>query len=118
MAPISLDQLFMIIERQDERISSLQNEIEKLKNWSDLNDHYLQEMIDSTGRSVDRLMIAINELHEVDIPERIKELEEEDQMPVAQLLLEFIENNATDEQKQELDYESCVNKYKKTAETE
>lgn len=116
MAPISLDQLYMIIERQDERIAALANEIEKLKSWSDLNDHYLQEMIDSTGRTVDRLMTAINELHEADIPERVKELEEEDQMPVAQLLLEFIEDNATDEQKQELDYDSCKHRIK-TAET-
>jgi hypothetical protein len=36
------------------------------------------------------------------INERIQELEEEEQMPVAQLLLEFIEENATEEQKEEM----------------
>ena len=114
MAPISLDQLYMIIERQDERIAALSNEIEKLKSWSDLNDHYLEEMIETTGRTVDRLMTAIDELHEVNIPERVKELEEEDQMPVAQLLLNFIEDNATEEQKEELEYHSCKHKIETT----
>jgi hypothetical protein len=42
-------------------------------------------------------------MHEADIiNERIQELEVEEQMPVAQLLLEFIEENATEEQKEEL----------------
>lgn len=103
MAPISLDQLYQIIEKQDLRIASLQAEITKLKNWSDLSDQYLQEMIDSNSSSIDRLRTVINEMHESDvINERIQELEEEEQMPVAQLLLEFIEENATEEQKEEM----------------
>ena len=103
MAPISLDQLYQIIEKQDLRIASLQAEIAKLKNWSDLSDQYLQEMIDSNSSSIDRLRTVINEMHESDIiNERIQELEEEEQMPVAQLLLEFIEENATEEQKEEM----------------
>ena len=103
MAPISLDQLYQVIEKQDQRIATLQNEITKLKNWSDLNDQYLQEMIDSNSSSIDRLRTVINEMHESDIiNERIQELEEEEQMPVAQLLLEFIEENATEEQKEEM----------------
>lgn len=103
MAPISLDQLYQIIEKQDLRIATLQAEITKLKSWSDLNDQYLQEMIDSNSSSIDRLRTVINEMHESDIiNERIQELEEEEQMPVAQLLLEFIEENATDEQKEEM----------------
>lgn len=103
MAPISLDQLYQIIEKQDSRIASLQAEITKLKSWSDLNDQYLQEMIDSNSSSIDRLRTVINEMHESDvINERIQELEDEEQMPVAQLLLEFIEKNATEEQKEEM----------------
>lgn len=102
MAPISLDQLFTIIERQDQRLAQLQSEIEKLKGWSDLNDHYLEERIEATSNAVDRLMTAVNELHDADIAERVKELEEEDQLPVAQLLLNFIEENATEEEKEEM----------------
>ena len=99
MAPISLDQLFIIIEKQDKRISALQSELERLKAWSDLNDHYLEEMIEANGAAVDRLQTVINEMHEADvINERIEELKAEDEMPVAQLLLEFIEENASDEQ--------------------
>ena len=103
MAPISLDQLYQIIEKQDQRIAALSNELTKLKSWSDLSDSYLQEMIDSNTNSIDRLRTVINEMHESDIiNERIQELEEEEQMPVAQLLLEFIEENATEEQKEEM----------------
>lgn len=103
MAPISLDQLYQIIEKQDQRIAALANEISKLKNWSDLSDQYLQDMIDSNTGAIDRLRTVINEMHEADvINERIQELEEEEQTPVAQLLLEFIEENASDEQKEEL----------------
>lgn len=103
--PISLDQLYMIVEKQDARYAQLQGELEKLKAWSDLNDHYLQEQIDANGAAVDRLTTVINEMHEADIiNERIEELKAEDEMPVAQLLLEFIEENASDEQKEELQY--------------
>lgn len=103
MAPISLDQLYQIVEKQDTRYAQLQGEIEKLKLWSDLNDHYLQEQIDANSGALDRLRTVINEMHEADIiNERIQELEIEEQMPVAQLLLEFIEENATEEQKEEL----------------
>lgn len=103
MAPISLDQLYMIVEKQDARYAQLQAEIEKLKSWSDLNDHYLQEQIDAVGTSLDRLQTVINELHDAnEINERIKELEAEDEMPVAQLLMSFIEKNATEEEKEEM----------------
>ena len=103
MAPISLDQLYQIVEKQDARYAQLQAEIEKLKAWSDLSDHYLQEQIDSVGATVDRLTTVINEMHDADtINERIAELEAEDKMPVAQLLMSFIEQNATEEQKEEM----------------
>ena len=103
MAPISLDQLYMIVEKQDARIAKIQGEIEKLKAWSDLSDSYLQDMIDSNTGAIDRLRTVINDLHEADIiNERLEELEAEEQMPVAQLLRNFIEENATEEQKEEM----------------
>lgn len=103
MAPISLDQLYQVIEKQDMRIAHLASELEKLKEWSDLNDHYLQDMIDTTCSSVDHLRTVINEMHDADkINHRIEELEVEDTLPVAQLLRTFIENNASDEQKEEM----------------
>ncbi len=103
MAPISLDQLYIIIEKQDQRIAHLQSEIEKLKDWSDLNDHYLQDMIDSNSLALDHLRTVINEMHDAnEINDRIEELQEEENLPVAQLLRTFIEENATDEQKEEM----------------
>ena len=103
MAPISLDQLYQIIEKQDLRIAHLSTELEKLKMWSDLNDHYLQDMIDNNSSALDRLRTVINEMHEADIiNDRIEELEAEESLPVAQLLLTFVEENATEEQKEEL----------------
>lgn len=104
MPPIHLDQLFQVVEKQDQRIASLQEEIEKLKCWSDLNDHYIREMVEANGKSIDRLQLVINEMHEADIiNERIEELKAEDQTPVAQLLLEFIEENTTEEELKELE---------------
>ena len=103
MAPISLNQLMIIIEKQDERIARLQGEIEKLKDWSDLNDHYLQEMIDSNCSALDRLRTVINEMHEAgEINSRLEELEIEESLPVAQILKNFIEKNATAKEKEEL----------------
>ena len=99
MAPISLDQLYMIVEKQDERYAQLHNEIEKLKSWSDLNDHYLQDMVDNLCSSFDHLRIAISELHDADrINNRLEELKAEEKAPVAQLLREFIETNASPEE--------------------
>lgn len=101
--PISLDQLYQIVEKQDSRYAQLQSEIEKLKSWSDLNDHYLQEQIDANGAALDRLQTVINEMHDSnEINERIEELKAEDEMPVAQLLMSFIEQNATEEEIEEL----------------
>jgi hypothetical protein len=41
--PISLDQLYQIVEKQDLRYAELSGQVETLKSWSDLGDHYLQE---------------------------------------------------------------------------
>lgn len=91
---IDMNQLTMLIEKQDFRIAQLQSEIEKLKAWSDLNDHYLREMIDANTASIDRLLTVINDLHDNDeILSKLHDLEEEDRMPVAQLLRNFLEKN-------------------------
>lgn len=101
--PISLDQLYQIVEKQDLRYAELSGQVETLKSWSDLGDHYLQEQIDAVSQTLDRLITAIGELHNSDaINERIEELKAEDEMPVAQLLMTFIEQNATEEQKEEM----------------
>ena len=103
MAPISLDQLYQVIEKQDMRIAHLQSELDKLKAWSDLNDHYLQDMIENNNSSIDRLRTVVNEIYDANkVNERIEELEVEEALPVAQLLLSFVEENATEEQKEEL----------------
>lgn len=92
---IDMNQLTMLIEKQDFRIAQLQSEIEKLKAWFDLNDHYLREMIDANTASIDRLLTVINDLHDNDeILSKLHELEEEDRMPVAQLLRNFLEKNS------------------------
>jgi hypothetical protein len=94
MAPISYDQLLMIVEKQDQRIAMLQGELEKLKAWSDLNDHYLTDMIEANGAAIDRLCTVINDLHDANIiNDKLQELEEEEKLPVAQLLRNFIEEN-------------------------
>lgn len=64
-------------------------------------------MIDSNCTSIDRLRTVINEMHDADeINYRIQKLEEEDQTPVVQLLKNFIEENATAEEKEELGYKA------------
>ena len=73
-----MNQLVQIIEKQDLRISHLQSEIDKLKAWSDLNDHYLEEMVESQGSALDRLYTVIQEIHDGNvIEERLEELEKE-----------------------------------------
>lgn len=38
------------------RIAKLEEQFEKLKEWSDLNDYWLREMIDGLTESVDKLL--------------------------------------------------------------
>ena len=102
MLPLTFDQLLMVIEKQDFRIGMLQEEVNKLKAWSDLNDHYLRELIESNAIATERLYTAISEIREAEtINDRIKQLEEEDQLPVAQLLKNFVEANTTEEERAE-----------------
>jgi uncharacterized membrane protein YgaE (UPF0421/DUF939 family) len=102
MLPLTFDQLLMVIEKQDKRIAMLQDEIDKLKAWSDLNDHYLRELIEANAASTERLFTVINEMHDAKtIHNKLQQLEEEEQLPVAQLLKNFVEANTTEEERAE-----------------
>lgn len=48
-------ELYEIIQAQQEEIADLRNKHNKLKEWSDLNDYWLREMIDALTDSVDKL---------------------------------------------------------------
>ena len=48
-------ELYEIIQTQQEEIADLRNKYNKLKEWSDLNDYWLREMIDALTDSVDKL---------------------------------------------------------------
>ena len=110
MAPISLDQLVQLVEKQDQRLASLQTQINNLKAWSDLSDSYLQEMIDANTASMDHLFSVISEMHEAEaINRKLEKLKAEEQMPISQLLQEFIEENASAEEKEELYHPTICN---------
>ncbi len=44
------------LQELNERLTILEARFEKLKNWSDLNDYWLQEPIDGLTESVNKLM--------------------------------------------------------------
>lgn len=48
-------ELYEIIRTQQEEIADLRDKYNKLKEWSDLNDYQLREMIDALTDSVDKL---------------------------------------------------------------
>lgn len=48
-------ELYEIIQAQQEQINDLQEKYIKLKEWSDLNDYWLREMIDALTENVDKL---------------------------------------------------------------
>ena len=53
---MTIEQLYEIILRQQEEIEKLTTDFKALKEWSDLNDYWLREMIDALTDSVDDLM--------------------------------------------------------------
>ena len=53
---MTTEELYEIIKQQQEEIDKLQKDFIALKEWSDLNDYWLREMIDALTESVDRLM--------------------------------------------------------------
>lgn len=40
----------------EERLSTLEKQFAKLKEWSDLNDYWLRELIDALTENVDKLL--------------------------------------------------------------
>lgn len=53
-------ELYEIIQALREDIDDIKKRLNNLKKWSDLNDYYLQEEINSLTECVDKLM-GINE---------------------------------------------------------
>ena len=56
---MAIEQLQEIIALQQAEIDKLTKELKILKDWSDLNDYYLREMIDALTESVDKLFNKI-----------------------------------------------------------
>ena len=52
---MTMEQLQEIIAIQQAEIEKLQQDLRILKEWSDLNDYYLREMIDALTDTVDNL---------------------------------------------------------------
>lgn len=52
---MTTEQLYEIIKQQQEEIENLKKDFIALKEWSDLNDYWLREMIDALTDSVDNL---------------------------------------------------------------
>lgn len=53
---MTTQELYEIIQTQQKEIEKLQENLKNLKEWSDLNDYWLREMIDALTESVDKLM--------------------------------------------------------------
>lgn len=53
---MTTEQLYEIIQTQKEKIEDLEHDLIVLKQWSDLNDYYLREMIDALTETVNNLI--------------------------------------------------------------
>lgn len=53
---MTVKELYEIIKAQQEEIEKLQERFTALKEWSDLNDYWLREMIDALTDSVDNIV--------------------------------------------------------------
>lgn len=53
---MTTEQLYDIIKIQQDEINQLRHELNSLKEWSDMNDYWLREMIDALTKSVDGIM--------------------------------------------------------------
>ena len=58
---MTTQELYEIIQTQQKEIQRLKQDFKALKEWSDLNDYWLREMIDALTDSVDRNMDRIAE---------------------------------------------------------
>ena len=53
---MTTEQLYDIIKIQQDEINQLRHELNSLKEWSDMNDYWLREMIDALTESVDGII--------------------------------------------------------------
>ena len=60
---MTIEELHKTIIEQQEEINKLKENFEALKNWSDLNDYWLREMIDALTESVEKNHDLIYEFH-------------------------------------------------------
>ena len=73
---MTTEELYAIIQTQQEEIEKLQQNFKALKEWSDLNDYWLREMIDALTESVEKNFDKINiNIKNINVnSEKIKEL--------------------------------------------
>ena len=65
---MTTEELYEIIKHQQEELNKLKENFIALKEWSDLNDYWLREMIDALTESVDKLMGIVDD-EEYESPE-------------------------------------------------
>ena len=53
---MTTEELYKIIQEQQEEIDELKEDLLYLRKWSDNNDYWLREMIDALTDSVNKLM--------------------------------------------------------------
>lgn len=53
---MTTEELYKIIQEQQEEIDTLKEDLSDLRKWSDNNDYWLREMIDALTDSVNKLM--------------------------------------------------------------
>lgn len=53
---MTIEELYEIIKKQQNKIEDLEKELLYLRKWSDDNDYWLRKMIDALTESVDKLM--------------------------------------------------------------
>lgn len=54
---MTTEQLYDIIKIQQDEINQLRHELNSLKEWSDMNDYWLREMIDALTETVDSILV-------------------------------------------------------------
>ena len=65
--PFTIKELFEAFEYQQKQIDKLRSDYEKLKTWSNLNDQYVRELVDTLCENVDKI------LQVVEIPVELEE---------------------------------------------
>lgn len=60
---MTTEELYNIIKQQQEELDKLRENFTALKEWSDLNDYWLREMIDALTESVEKNHDLIYKFH-------------------------------------------------------